>query len=149
MTPEQEARAERAERELADWKTLAASRAEEHSETLHLLAEERAKREAAECIVARLDKCLNVSELVMSIHAAESRAEAAERELAEERASPVLVILFCPLCRKQHIDEGEWAERPHRVHRCVDDACGKGCGNEWRASLVPTCGVTYAELEAP
>lgn len=41
-------------------------------------------------------------------------------------------ILHCPRCRKQHIDEGEFATRVHRTHRCVDDAAGKGCGFEWR-----------------
>lgn len=41
-------------------------------------------------------------------------------------------VLFCPACKKQHIDEGEWAVKPHHTHRCVDDAAGKGCGTEWR-----------------
>jgi predicted RNA-binding Zn-ribbon protein involved in translation (DUF1610 family) len=41
-------------------------------------------------------------------------------------------FLFCPQCHKQHIDEGEFATRVHRTHRCVDDAAGSGCGFEWR-----------------
>lgn len=37
----------------------------------------------------------------------------------------------CPGCGKPHIDEGLFAERPHRTHRCVGDAAGVGCGREW------------------
>lgn len=43
-----------------------------------------------------------------------------------------LVSLSCSACGKGHADEGTWAERAHRTHRCVDDAYGKGCGSEWR-----------------
>lgn len=41
--------------------------------------------------------------------------------------------LFCPWCGKRHVDMGEFADRPHHTHRCVDDPWGgKGCGREWR-----------------
>lgn len=43
-----------------------------------------------------------------------------------------IVKLFCPWCGKRHVDEGEFAERPHHTHRCVDDAWGTGCKQEWR-----------------
>lgn len=35
-------------------------------------------------------------------------------------------ILHCPWCGLRHIDEGEWATRPHHTHEC------QGCGQEWR-----------------
>lgn len=44
----------------------------------------------------------------------------------------------CPKCTKDHYDEGEWATRPHRTHRCVDDRAGKGCGHEWADAAPPT-----------
>ena len=65
----------------------------------------------------------------------QSLIEKQRAELAElAAADPPLVrtaLLWCPFCRKQHIDEGVWRTKPHRTHRCVDDADGKGCGREW------------------
>jgi hypothetical protein len=52
-----------------------------------------------------------------------------------------MATLHCPSCSKLHIDEGEFATRPHRTHRCVDDAAGKGCGHEWRIEGEPRFGV--------
>lgn len=46
------------------------------------------------------------------------------------------VHLSCPHCQKPHVDEGVFAEKPHRTHRCVDDAAGKGCGSEWDAEFA-------------
>lgn len=68
----------------------------------------------------------------------------------EERASgtgrapapgPVELELWCPRCAARHVDEGEWATRPHHVHRCA------ACALEWNpfegtpGELVPTAGV--------
>jgi hypothetical protein len=58
--------------------------------------------------------------------------------------------LWCPECGHRHIDEGHWATRSHRTHRCVDgpelgpdgvERPGKGCGHEWRPHDYPTVGV--------
>jgi hypothetical protein len=46
------------------------------------------------------------------------------------------VALFCPTCKKQHCDEGEWANRPNAIHRCVDDCFGAGCGHEWQPFMI-------------
>lgn len=61
-----------------------------------------------------------------------------------------VVPLVCPQCDKRHVDEGEWAFRPHHTHRCVDDSAGVGCGHEWRlneyvfgAPLNPTIRPTH------
>lgn len=51
----------------------------------------------------------------------------------------------CPNCKKPHVDEGIWAEKPHRTHRCVDDAAGKGCGREWEIGW-PTISVLPAAV---
>ena len=48
---------------------------------------------------------------------------------------PQPIITQCPRCTAQHVDEGEWATRPHRTHRCVM------CEHEWRPMNVPTVGV--------
>lgn len=51
--------------------------------------------------------------------------------------SVVNMILFCPKCGTQHVDEpcGEWLNPPHRSHLCAE------CGTIWRPSDVPTNGV--------
>lgn len=68
----------------------------------------------------------------------------------------IRALLFCPRCKSQHVDEGEWVKRSHETHRCVDrivrtqtDAHSNavtffvepGCGFEWRPMLVPSVGV--------
>lgn len=60
--------------------------------------------------------------------------------VAQER--PVPMILHCPECHLQHIDEPdertpEWDNPPHRSHLC------HGCGCIWRPADVPTEGVRY------
>lgn len=56
---------------------------------------------------------------------------------------PIRVLLFCPCCKAQHVDQGEWETRPHRVHFC-EFCCAqncKKCKHQWLASLVATVGV--------
>jgi rubredoxin len=48
---------------------------------------------------------------------------------------PVPMVLRCPRCSTQHVDEDEWQTRPHRTHRCGT------CGFEWRPANVATVGV--------
>lgn len=50
---------------------------------------------------------------------------------------PIPMVLLCPRCQAQHIDEkkGEWTNPPHRSHLCGD------CGTIWRPADVPTTGV--------
>lgn len=81
----------------------------------------------------------------------------------DPNALPMPMVLWCPSCGSQHIDEGEWAVRKHKTHRCVDrtevieerDAEGNvvssastlhhGCGFEWTPSLIHTVGVRNIE----
>ncbi len=72
----------------------------------------------------------------------------------QQDAKPVDMVLHCPLCHLQHIDEAEvlpmayaigaanfspgyvpWDNPPHRSHLC------HGCGHIWRPADVPTNGV--------
>lgn len=59
-------------------------------------------------------------------------------------APPIPVLLFCPRCHLQHIDEPdertpEWDNPPHRSHLC------HGCGCIWRPADVATNGVRAIE----
>lgn len=53
----------------------------------------------------------------------------------------VNMVLHCPVCGTQHIDEphGEWTNPPHRSHLCAT------CGTVWRPADVPTNGVRAVE----
>ncbi len=53
----------------------------------------------------------------------------------EEIPAPVPLVLNCPRCHRQHIDEGEWATKPHRKHLCAK------CEHEWRPANIYTVGV--------
>lgn len=62
----------------------------------------------------------------------------AQQEAAEaERAKPIPMQLWCPLCQTRHVDEGEWATRAHHTHSCQNPKCGL----TWRPAVVPTVGV--------
>lgn len=75
--------------------------------------------------------------------------------------TPIDMVLHCPACGLQHIDEGEgegddgatvsrndvWTNPPHRSHLC------HGCGHVWRPADVPTNGVaavkTHGKDDSP
>ena len=50
---------------------------------------------------------------------------------------PVPMLLTCPSCSARHIDEGEFAVKPHHTHAC------QNCGMTWRPAIVPTKGVQF------
>jgi hypothetical protein len=55
-------------------------------------------------------------------------------------AFPLDLVLHCPACKLQHIDEPDertpgWVNPPHKSHLC------HGCGCIWRPAEVPTNGV--------
>jgi len=65
-----------------------------------------------------------------------------------QQSEPIDMVLHCPKCGMQHIDEPEgdahaaidgtetrWENPPHRSHLC------HGCGHIWRPADVPTNGV--------
>lgn len=45
--------------------------------------------------------------------------------------------LTCPMCNTLHIDEGEFATKPHHTHACQE------CGHVWRPAVVCTVGVRF------
>lgn len=51
--------------------------------------------------------------------------------------SAVPMILHCPDCGERHVDEGDFAARPHHTHAC------QTCGMVWRPAKQPTVGVRF------
>ncbi len=74
-------------------------------------------------------------ELLLSIHERIVNLAELVRILAPPIMSPVPMLLACPACDVKHVDEDEWATRPHRTHLCG------ACGALFRPALVPTIGV--------
>lgn len=50
---------------------------------------------------------------------------------------PLPILLWCPECRARHVDEGEFAAKPHHTHSC------QSCGMTWRPAVIPTVGVQF------
>lgn len=50
---------------------------------------------------------------------------------------PLPILLWCPECRARHVDEGEFATKPHHTHSC------QSCGMTWRPAVVLTVGVQF------
>jgi hypothetical protein len=51
--------------------------------------------------------------------------------------APLPMRLICPSCRALHIDEGEFATKPHHTHAC------QICGEVWRPAVCHTVGVRF------
>lgn len=47
------------------------------------------------------------------------------------------MLLWCPMCGARHLDEGEFATKPHHTHACQE------CGMVWRPAIVNTTGVMF------
>lgn len=70
-------------------------------------------------------------------------AGAVRKWLAVQPVDPIPMVLHCPACGVQHIDEPSegWDNPPHRSHKCG------GCGIIWRVADVPTVGVPESALK--
>ena len=61
--------------------------------------------------------------------------------------APVDVVIYCPKCGKQHLDQGEFLTRVHRKHLCEhtpEDSPENpktGCGHLWVPFEYATRGV--------
>ncbi len=64
-------------------------------------------------------------------------------EALEEEEQPFPIILHCPRCHQQHVDEIDevnnpgWLNPPHTSHKCLTP----GCDTIWRPADYPTEGV--------
>lgn len=64
--------------------------------------------------------------------------ELRRREPKEEpEGSPLELLIHCPRCKTQHIDEGRFATHPHKDHACQD------CGLVFRPCKLPSIGVQF------
>ena len=52
-------------------------------------------------------------------------------------SKPLPMLIWCPMCRSRHIDEGEFATKVHHTHSC------QSCGLTWRPAVEPTVGVQF------
>lgn len=70
-----------------------------------------------------------------------ARELAADRDAAhaliEKLTAPIPMRIHCTICGELHIDEGEFATKPHHTHACQE------CGNVWRPAVVHTVGVRF------
>jgi predicted RNA-binding Zn-ribbon protein involved in translation (DUF1610 family) len=57
------------------------------------------------------------------------------RAIGQAECAPRALVLGCPECGALHIDEGEWATRPHKTHQC------QKCAHEWRPFDFATVGI--------
>ena len=57
--------------------------------------------------------------------------------VVDEKPVPIPMVLHCPECKTRHIDEGDFATKPHHTHSC------QGCGLTWRPAVVATVGVQF------
>lgn len=64
-------------------------------------------------------------------HAVHEALEMEEKRRREEPPTPIPMILTCPSCGVRHVDEGEFATKPHHTHAC------QHCGLVWRPAIVP------------
>jgi hypothetical protein len=58
-------------------------------------------------------------------------------QLRDPQPSPIPMFLTCPKCNARHIDEGEFATKPHHTHSC------QSCGLTWRPAVEQTVGVEF------
>jgi len=59
------------------------------------------------------------------------------QERVRELEAPLSMLLHCPGCMARHVDEGEFATKPHHTHAC------QSCGFTWRPALRATVGVQF------
>lgn len=71
-------------------------------------------------------RCICVS---LGDHCRKSYGQAAD--------TPLPLLIWCPSCKARHVDEGEFAAKPHHTHAC------QRCGLVWRPALVNTVGVRW------
>ena len=55
----------------------------------------------------------------------------------EQPVKPLELLIICPRCLKQHVDEGRFAKDPHKIHSC------QFCGLGFVVSKQPSIGVQF------
>ncbi len=74
----------------------------------------------------------------------EWRINGKQTEILSLYAGPIDIVLWCPSCGLQHVDEPDpaagWTNPVHYTHLC------KGCKHLWTPSNVPTNGVLGTDI---
>jgi hypothetical protein len=65
------------------------------------------------------------------------RSRSALARIWWDATPPIPMRLNCPSCGALHIDEGEFATKPHHTHAC------QSCGMVWRPAVCTTVGVRF------
>lgn len=88
-------------------------------------------------LAIRADGRVEAPSLEAASEAGRVFVDSVRQYLAENPFPPLPMVLYCPQCFAQHIDEATetWANPPHRSHLCHN------CGCIWRPADVPTVGV--------
>ena len=63
--------------------------------------------------------------------------QAANLLMTGDKIDGVPMRLNCPECGELHVDEGEFATKPHHTHAC------QHCGMVWRPAIIATTGVKF------
>ncbi len=86
------------------------------------------------------NKDLQIRRLTEAIGEAHREIMELRREILSLRdrvLATVPIRLRCEVCHELHIDEGEFATKPHHTHAC------QACGAVWRPAVVNTVGVRF------
>ena len=95
-------------------------------------------REVAEMTTRDSSAAAPVSYQLLREAMLEHNAQRIEFEnLRGAEVKPLPLYLTCPICGARHIDEGEFATKPHHTHSC------QKCGLTWRPAIEPTVGVQF------
>lgn len=114
-------------------KDVQVGRVPDRAERLRSVLELLAERLGGQADIAALTN--NIGDQPLIDHLLQGSATLVQR--MGELAAPVPMLLWCPLCHTRHIDEGEFATKPHHSHSCQNPECGL----TWRPAVKATVGV--------
>ncbi len=93
----------------------------------------------AELAEAAASETRLAKETIVTLEGMLERGERPKPEFpaAAQQAAPIPMYLTCPRCSARHVDEGEFATKPHHTHSC------QSCGLTWRPAVCATVGVEF------
>lgn len=67
----------------------------------------------------------------------DAKEASADQPAQPVKPAPIPMRIPCPECKALHIDEGEFATKPHHTHSC------QVCGLTWRPAVEHAVGVRF------
>jgi predicted RNA-binding Zn-ribbon protein involved in translation (DUF1610 family) len=95
------------------------------------------KSEKTSFIIELVHAYVNIAKVTKDLQAYCKELSTNNTKLHYQLNEPLACLLWCPECGKRHIDEGEFATKPHHTHAC------QACGMTWRPAIQPTTGVQF------